>query len=310
MRSLTDKILGCFTSNHIDIHHPEFVSEAYFKNYRLMEGIFQQLIEHHANDIPLLQSMASCKLQVGKLSEAIALLKYAIWIQPANYDVLIQYYVYSGMSNNRQFNEIILQQLHHLNPARTEAFIKTFDRMEQFRKIIVPTQIPKYPENHQFILLGRELDDNGKMTEPLIKRLAYTLEILVKNPTGKVLMTGGFEKKGAREAWEMKKWLVARGVEKENILVEAESIDTIQNAAFSFDILNGVDVTFITSASHLRRAWFIFDNVNQVSTRKIDGLGEIDDEAILASSTENERLLMYYDALRLGGIWQYPTVYR
>ena len=309
MPSLTDRILVCFTNNDIDISHPAFVSEAYFKNYILMEGIFEQLLAHHANDIQLLQSMASCKLQVGKLSEAIALLKCASSIEPANYDLLVQFYVYSGMHNNGQFDRKTLQQMHHLNPSRTGEFIKMFDRMEQLRKIIVPTRIPQYPENHQFILLGRELDDDGEMTELLIKRLEYTLEILAKNPTGKVVVTGGFEKKGAREAREMKKWLIARGVREEKILEEAESIDTIQNAAFSFKILNDEDVTFITSATHLRRAWFIFDCVNQVSARKIDGLGEIDDEAILASSPEHERILMYYDALRLGGIWQYPTVY-
>ncbi len=49
-------------------------------------------------------------------------------------------------------------------------------------------------ENHLFILLGYTLDDEGQMQETLINRLEHALKLL-KNPTAKIIVTGGVPKK-------------------------------------------------------------------------------------------------------------------
>lgn len=44
--------------------------------------------------------------------------------------------------------------------------------------------------------------------------------------------------------------------------------------------------------------------------RTIDALGQANDEELIKASDDGERISMYYDLLRIEGIWQYPGIQR
>ena len=90
------------------------------------------------------------------------------------------------------------------------------------------------------IVLGFQLNPDGTMKEELVERLNVALASAEKYPHAYVVCTGGgtaAENEDATEAGEMAKWLVAKGMDKERVIVEDNSITTAQNAIFTYDIL-------------------------------------------------------------------------
>ncbi|MEK0399660.1 hypothetical protein [Tetragenococcus halophilus] len=70
----------------------------------------------------------------------------------------------------------------------------------------------------------------------------------------------------------------------------------------------------------MRRAEALFTVANRIINEsstdgekqeyEFDTIGEPDDEDLVNSSDEQERLVIYRDLLRLEGIWQYPNLQR
>jgi len=162
------------------------------------------------------------------------------------------------------------------------------------------------------------------MEETLENRLEYALDLLEKNPNSKIIVTGGVPQEGNTEAKVMNKWLIDHDIDEDRIIQEGNATDTIENALFSLRKAAELDfsnsITIISSASHVRRAEVLFTVANRIVNEsstddekqeyKFDTIGEPDDEDLVNSSDEQERLVIYRDLLRLEGIWQYPNLQR
>jgi len=173
----------------------------------------------------------------------------------------------------------------------------------------IPNDIPE--ENHAFIILGYALSDDGKMQQPLLNRLEVALKATSKYPNSKIIVSGGVPKRGIIEADVMHDWLVANEINESRIIKETSATDTVANAIFSLDIIrkeNVKDITLITSASHMRRALIIFNEVNRnfgyKSKKSFDGyLSHIvymdyDSLAEAQTITTKEEELIYRDLIR------------
>lgn len=121
------------------------------------------------------------------------------------------------------------------------------------------------PADH-VILLGGGISKDGVLPKSVINRVEKAAEYLNKNPDSLCVVTGGtLDWLPCPEAPELKRQLVARGVEPDRILVEDQAKDTIQNFQLSCKMLaehNGTTLSevlntptaVVTSRFHLRRS--------------------------------------------------------
>ena len=90
------------------------------------------------------------------------------------------------------------------------------------------------------VALGFQLNADGTMRDELIARLKVVLASAEKYPNAYIVCTGGGTASGNRnatEAGEMAKWLISKGIDKNRVIVEDNSLTTAQNAIFTYDIL-------------------------------------------------------------------------
>ena len=288
----------------------------------VIEAIFNQVIELDPLNTDYQRSLAATMVINNKLDQAVSILENIVAVEPTNYEALVQYYVYSGIQND-SFDKKTLETLRELNPTKTAQLEADFKVIEDIRSQEVPTEIKQYEDNHLFVLLGYALDEDGKMQETMENRLNYALDLLEKNPTSKIILSGGVPKKGNTEASVMNEWLLDKGIDKERIIIEGLATDTVENSLFSMrqahELETSGKMTVISSASHVRRALSTFKTanriINETSTDQtvdfdIDAVGEPDSDEIIKASDDKERLVVYRDVLRVEGFWQYPHLQR
>ena len=126
--------------------------------------------------------------------------------------------------------------------TRWEKIIDLWTTVNEDQKLnygILPDGLPDTDELC-IVVLGFQLAPDGSMKEELIQRLMVVLASAQKYPNAYVVCTGGgtaAENKSATEAGEMAKWLIAKGIDENRVIVEDQSITTAQNAIYTYDIL-------------------------------------------------------------------------
>lgn len=131
--------------------------------------------------------------------------------------------------------------------------------------ILTPEQT--YTHDSDFILvLGGGIDKNGNLSCAVINRLDITCEYLKDNKNTIAVVTGGrVNFLPYPEAPEMKNYLVENGIDKDRILCESKSLDTIQNFIYSLNLISHSfnkpesnilqsRIIVVTSDFHLARA--------------------------------------------------------
>ncbi|MCL2437080.1 MAG: YdcF family protein [Clostridiales bacterium] len=110
------------------------------------------------------------------------------------------------------------------------------------------------------IVLGAGLNGT-QVSTVLAKRLDKAVEFYHENPHVMIVVAGGQgEDQIVSEAFAMRKYLVARGVNEDNILLEDRSTSTRENFAFSKIVLDEFfgdrpyTTAYITNDFHCRRA--------------------------------------------------------
>ena len=125
------------------------------------------------------------------------------------------------------------------------------------------------PEDDSFalVLLGYVLNDDGSMQEELITRLQVGLDCAKQYPNARVVCTGGGtakENMDVTEAGQMGAWLIENGLEKDRLIIEDQSLTTIENAQYTLDILSREcpqvrSVAIISSDYHVARGALLFE---------------------------------------------------
>lgn len=108
------------------------------------------------------------------------------------------------------------------------------------------------------VVLGYRLESDGSINPILYTRLNLFLRLYKEEKIDKVILTGGPTNYPRPEALYMKEYLIANGVKEDIIIVETESISTIQNAKFCKPIikeLNPTNLVIVTTNDHLIRPW-------------------------------------------------------
>ncbi len=111
------------------------------------------------------------------------------------------------------------------------------------------------------IVLGKYLFDDGSMQLDLLERCDKAVEQYNnKSEKTKLLLSGGLANRKANisEASAMEKYMLKRGIPKEDIILEERSKNTLENALFSKKIV-GDDydsIMVISSPYHLYRHYY------------------------------------------------------
>ena len=95
-------------------------------------------------------------------------------------------------------------------------------------------------------------------------RLLTALSLFRASKAPLIVITGGSIKESPSEASIMRDMLELMGIPSDAILLEEKALDTKQNALFTADVLykiNADKILLVTSAYHMRRATFIFNEM-------------------------------------------------
>ena len=93
------------------------------------------------------------------------------------------------------------------------------------------------------VVLGNWMNNDGTMSATLIKRLGLALEAIDKFDPMYVVVTGGManSQAGIAEATAMYNYLVTKGVSKDLLIKEDQSMSTEQNAIYTFKLIEDID---------------------------------------------------------------------
>lgn len=106
------------------------------------------------------------------------------------------------------------------------------------------------------IVLGAQVGADGKPMRQLELRLEAALQLWQEHPCPIVVCGGQGSNEPAPEGTVMKEWLVAHGVDAENVMADVTSVNTWENLKNARQLLGeGVNrVALVTSRYHLPRA--------------------------------------------------------
>ncbi|PSH61684.1 hypothetical protein CU102_26825 [Phyllobacterium brassicacearum] len=232
---------------------------------------------------------------------------------PASFDAQAWLEALARIGNDETSTSLAHQGLSALDRDRAEAYRQRFVRAEQILAEKPNTDIPTVPGKVMIVALGYALMKDGTADKPLLDRLDVALKAAQAHPTARIMVTGGQPQAGLTEGDVMMKWLVERGIDRDRILIEDKSKDTVGNVLNVANLLKrhtADSVILVTSSSHMRRARTLLEDAlkqydisaNVFPVVALDA-PSIDDAAKVSP---DERLVIYRDLMRISGLWAYP----
>ena len=166
----------------------------------------------------------------------------------------------------------LIERLKVIDPELGKAWQNIMDYWEYcnyditLNSDILPDGLPE-DDSLAIIVLGFELNSDGSMKEELIGRCEVALSCAEKYPEAAIIVTGGGTAKNNHEVTEadsMAQWLIEKGVDEERIYIENTSLTTVQNAAFTYDILKEqlpqvTDTAIVSSDYHVPLGCLLFN---------------------------------------------------
>lgn len=295
-------------------------------NFAVMEQIFKQAISIDPADENLQMDLAAVYQMQNKNNDAIELYKQILVNNPQNYNARLKLASIEYLKGDVQAYETDINKLNEINKEKTKKFKDLFAGVNKIGDLKINTTIPVNLSNtkdNYIVLLGYALDDKGNMQKPMLDRLKLALKVAKKYPNSMIITCGGVPKNGKNEATVMARWLTKHGVNKSRIIKEDLSTNTTENALFASRRLvdrGAKSMVLITSLSHMRRAYFLFNEAQKIvlgsNTSKnksgytIEQVAMPDDMSLLNNVLPAEKNATMSDALRINGIWQLPGLQR
>lgn len=157
---------------------------------------------------------------------------------------MLTYYVYHGTKAETDIARLCAQ-IGEYDPALGQTWQDVMDywAWADHEMTVTPDILPNgLPEDDSLciVVLGYALNPTGSMTNELIGRLEVALASAIKYPNAYILCTGGgtaSRNSKKTEAGQMASWLKKHGIDENRIIIEDDSLSTIQNAQYSCKIL-------------------------------------------------------------------------
>lgn len=120
------------------------------------------------------------------------------------------------------------------------------------------------------VILGSKVNEDGSLSERLLKRLECGLQLYTTKSIDKVIVSGGLGKEGYYEGEKMRSFLIKNGVPDDDIIVDNYGINTratVVNTMKLRDSLKFESVVVVSQYFHLTRTKMLFrkSGMNNVS---------------------------------------------
>lgn len=281
--------------------------------YDVVEQAFAEASRLAPDRLDFRYAVASTQVIQKNLDGARATYQDILSKDPDAFDAQAWLEAIARISNDETGAALAHQALAGLDRDRAEAYRQRFVRAEQIMAEKPNFDIPKIPGKVMIVTLGYALADDGTAEKPLLDRLEVALKAAEANPEARIMVTGGVPKAGVTEGDVMSKWLVDKGIDRDRILIEDKSKDTVGNVLNVANLLarhNADAAILVTSSSHMRRAWLLLEDALRqydLPTRVVPvNALDADNEAAAAVVSPDERLVVIRDLMRVSGIWAYP----
>lgn len=184
-------------------------------------------------------------------------------------DMTVYYAAYGDDANGKVDNLITeLASVDSTEAVKWDWIMKNWRTIDDIpvNMDVLPNGLPDTDE-FCIVALGFRLNPDGTIQDELEQRLNVVLKSAEKYPNAYIVCTGGgtaTENPSATEAGEMAKWLKAKGISEERIIVEDQSKTTAQNAIFSYEILRSQypqvsQIAIISSDYHIATGTLLFE---------------------------------------------------
>lgn len=281
--------------------------------YDVVEQSFAEAARLAPERLDFLFAVASSQILQKKTDEAAATYRAILARDPTSFEAQAWLEALARIGNNEALASLSHQSLAGMNGERAETYRRLFERVEEIIAEMPNAEIARVPGKTSIVVLGYALAKDGTAEKPLLDRLDVALEAARANPAARVMVTGGQPQAGVTEGDVMMKWLVERGIERDRILIEDKSKDTVGNMLNVANLLRrhtADNVILVTSSSHMRRARAVLEEALSQTGISAAVLPVV---ALDAPSMEeaakvsaDERLVVYRDLMRVSGLWAYP----
>ncbi|WAJ28237.1 YdcF family protein [Antarcticirhabdus aurantiaca] len=281
--------------------------------YDVVEQSFAEAAKLAPERLDFLFAVASSQILQKKTDQAAATYRSILAKDPNSFEAQAWLEALARIRNNETLASLTHQSLAGLDAERAETYRRLFGRVEQIMAEKPNADIATIPGKTSIVVLGYALAKDGTAEKPLLDRLNVALKVAQANPAARVMVTGGQPQAGVTEGDVMMRWLVERGIDRDRIMIEDKSKDTVGNMLNVANLLRrhtADNVILVTSSSHMRRARVVLEEA--LSQTGISALvvpvvaldAPSMDEAVNVSA--DERLVVYRDLMRVSGLWAYP----
>lgn len=281
--------------------------------YDVVEQSFAEASKLAPERLDFKFAVASSQILQKNIDGARATYEEILVRDPDSFEALAWIEALARVRSDETGTSLAHQGLSGLDRDRAEAYRKRFVRAEQIMAEKPNTEVPTLPGRIMIVTLGYALQKDGTADKPLLDRLDVALKAAQANPAARIMVTGGQPQAGVTEGDVMMKWLVEHGVDRDRILIEDKSKDTVGNVLNVANLLkrhSADSVILVTSSSHMRRARTLLeDALDQYDiSANVVPVVALDAPSIeeAANVSNDERLVVYRDLMRVSGLWAYP----
>jgi vancomycin permeability regulator SanA len=281
--------------------------------YDVVEKAFAEASTLAPHRLDFRYAVASSQILQKNIAGARATYEDILARDPASFDAQAWLAALDRIEGNQTQATLAEQAMAGLDRTRAEAYRQRFVRAEVIMTERPNVDVPTLPGKVMIVALGYALAKDGTPEKPLLDRLDVALKAAQANPSARIMVTGGQPQAGVTEGDVMTKWLVDKGIDRDRILIEDKSKDTVGNVLNVANLLKrhtADTAILVTSASHMRRARVLLDEAFRqydLDTRIVPVVA-LDAPSVeeAAKVSQDERLVIYRDLMRVSGVWAYP----
>jgi hypothetical protein len=215
--------------------------------------------------IDLRVCLANHCVQTGQPEQALDIFEELTRLVPRDADVLFCLAHWRRYAGETGGAEQARRQLAKIRSERAADLARLWQCIDSWILREPSRDLPELPSGagrKAIVLPGYVLAEDGSMRRELLERLEKTLEAAEAYPGACVVVSGGVPKAGRVEAVVMAEWLRGRGIADDRIYEEGYSRDLVENAVYSRQILDLLDVEavlVVNSAGNFRRSGAVFE---------------------------------------------------
>ncbi len=271
--------------------------------------------------IDLRMCLANHWVQAGAVDQALDIFEDLTRMAPRDVDVLTclahwRRYMADRDAGGKGANgggkgaEEAMRQLAKIRSERAADLARLWRCVDAWMLRAPAPRLPTLPSGaarKAVLAFGYVLEDDGSMRPELLARLEKTREAAERFPGAVVVVSGGCPRAGRTEAAVMGDWLRGNGVRDDRIYEEGCSRDLVENAVYSRQILDLLDVDAVlavNSAENFRRTGAALETIAHTcgSAWRVRAVAAEGETLDAFADDGGDRLKLYRDVLRAYGM--------